>query len=115
MKKLMMLVALAIASPVLATDEFNQTVTLSSGSAVQSTKLAAGYWSLSCDNDVRYKTCVGSTCAAPNDSGAATTTSALVTNFTRPFPIEMPPDHFYISLIRVNAVTTTCHIYRYRS
>lgn len=105
MNKLLLLVAVLIALPVLATDELNQTLSLSSGSSVASTVLGSGNkYALQCDGEVRWISCPTSTCTA-------LTTSSRITNFDVPVDLDIPPRHLYIAAIRTGSSTVTCYLY----
>jgi hypothetical protein len=113
MNKFLIAVLLALCSvPFIshAEDTYAETITLSSSSAVQSTKKYGGRQiAVQCDGEVRHKLCVDSACT---DESAATTTDARLTNFDLPVDVCVPTNKNYLSLIRTGSSTVTCYVYR---
>lgn len=107
--KLCLTYLVLISPALLAADFKEETVSLSSASAVSTaSKYAGRQIAVQCDGEVRYKVCATSACTA---EGVADSTSSRLTNFDLPVDICVPANAGWVSLIRTGATTVTCYVY----
>lgn len=108
---LLILGAVALFAPEEAqgADFYVETVTLSSASAVQTTKKYSVQAAFKCDGEVAVKECNDSTCSV---DGAATVNDSVYGTSTAPWDLciyTAPPGSF-ISFIRTGSATVTCKV-----